>query len=527
MAKKKNESAAEVAPTGNPPSAAIDLGMIEISRVEAGEDNLRDGRKLPDIPALAASIAAHGMLNPILVRRTGSGFRVVAGHRRLAAARELGLETVPCREYLPSTELAAIAEPAARIVENDQRLGVDAMLEASSVRDLLAGGLGVEMIARALGRPVGWVKRRAGLAALDPEFLKAKDSILRGWPVAWLEDLASLPHELQVKMRERGELAYLRTRADLQARIFQQTSDLRAAPWDLGDAELVKKAGPCTTCPKRSAVSPGLFDHIDEVHDGDDRCLAAACFAEKFRALRARVVSEAKAKHKDILQIHGAPTNVAAQLRAHGKVLKSWDYTTVKAGAKGALAAVVVDGKSAGTIRYIRRKAKRLPRVTGSAPRVEKPIEGEKLIALQAFARATREVGEIVKGLRQPDDGSLLVLLAAFGLQRLGLDMADRIKGNGDSIENRLRRRPIPAADYLWKHLRETLANVELAGGPSWPAGSKLWAQETQERAEEAELLAGFFDARAPKGAAPFDWKAIVQKALETEQKKAGDGKKK
>lgn len=47
--------------------------------------------------ALTRSIARYGILHPILVRATGSGFRVLCGSRRLRAAKALGLSHVPCR----------------------------------------------------------------------------------------------------------------------------------------------------------------------------------------------------------------------------------------------------------------------------------------------------------------------------------------------------------------------------------------------------------------------------------------------
>src|SRR5947209_19025697 len=46
---------------------------------------------------LAESIRRHGVLQPIVARRVGSGYELVAGERRLRAARMAGLEQIPAR----------------------------------------------------------------------------------------------------------------------------------------------------------------------------------------------------------------------------------------------------------------------------------------------------------------------------------------------------------------------------------------------------------------------------------------------
>ena len=52
----------------------------------------------PELQELADSIRRHGVLQPLTVRRTAAGWELVAGERRLRAARMAGLETVPCLE---------------------------------------------------------------------------------------------------------------------------------------------------------------------------------------------------------------------------------------------------------------------------------------------------------------------------------------------------------------------------------------------------------------------------------------------
>lgn len=66
-----------------------------IERIRVGE---QPRENLPDIEQLAASIADVGLLQPLVVTEDG---RLVAGHRRLAALKARGAETVPVRIVAP------------------------------------------------------------------------------------------------------------------------------------------------------------------------------------------------------------------------------------------------------------------------------------------------------------------------------------------------------------------------------------------------------------------------------------------
>jgi ParB family transcriptional regulator, chromosome partitioning protein len=100
------------------------------------KDNKLQPRQTYDvvkIEELAASIKEKGLLQPILVRRAGEGYEVVAGERRLKAARKLGLEKVPViiRE-VDDREALVLA-----LVENIQREELNAIEEAESFRKLV------------------------------------------------------------------------------------------------------------------------------------------------------------------------------------------------------------------------------------------------------------------------------------------------------------------------------------------------------------------------------------------------------
>ncbi len=117
------------------------------------------------IDDLAASIVAHasqgGILQPLLV--TGDG-TVVAGHRRLAAARQAGLLAVPVivRDLTPAQQLELL------LVENLQRQDLSPLEEARGYQRLLDEGYTQAAVARAVGISAFRVASRLVLLDLDP-----------------------------------------------------------------------------------------------------------------------------------------------------------------------------------------------------------------------------------------------------------------------------------------------------------------------------------------------------------------------
>ena len=83
---------------------------------------------------LKNSIAQHGILQPLVLRRTEDGLELVAGERRLRAARELGWEKVPCVIRLNVTSGASVLELA--LIENIQREDLNPIEEALAYKQL-------------------------------------------------------------------------------------------------------------------------------------------------------------------------------------------------------------------------------------------------------------------------------------------------------------------------------------------------------------------------------------------------------
>ena len=88
------------------PLKTEDIVTIDIDRIIPGEQQPRKVFKDAALKELAASIKEKGVLQPIIVTRTGDGaFRIVAGERRWRAASLAGLKTMPAMIKIGSMAL--------------------------------------------------------------------------------------------------------------------------------------------------------------------------------------------------------------------------------------------------------------------------------------------------------------------------------------------------------------------------------------------------------------------------------------
>jgi ParB family chromosome partitioning protein len=117
---------------------------------------------------LASSIYAYGILQPLTVRRCQKGFELVAGERRLRAAKLAGLSEVPCLVLdVGSPESSILA-----LIENLHRRDLDFIEEAEGISRLISlCGLSQEEAARKIGKSQSAVANKLRILRLPPEIL--------------------------------------------------------------------------------------------------------------------------------------------------------------------------------------------------------------------------------------------------------------------------------------------------------------------------------------------------------------------
>ena len=136
---------------------------IRLDLVDAGP-NVR--HKVDD--ALKASLAEHGLLQPITVQRAGRRYEVLYGHRRTAAARSLGWETIPA---IIVSRPDAAELPVRQVIENLDRRGLNPMEIAEALQATLEADptLTKRDLARRVGRHPSWVSSKLALILLPQE----------------------------------------------------------------------------------------------------------------------------------------------------------------------------------------------------------------------------------------------------------------------------------------------------------------------------------------------------------------------
>lgn len=128
---------------------------IRLSEIEPNKNQPRRHFDEAAITALADSIRQHGLIQPILVRSTGTGYQIVAGERRWRACRMLGMSEISAiiKDFSDS-ETAQIA-----LIENIQREDLNPIEEAAAYKELMDK---YEMTQEALSKAVG--KSRPAIA---------------------------------------------------------------------------------------------------------------------------------------------------------------------------------------------------------------------------------------------------------------------------------------------------------------------------------------------------------------------------
>jgi ParB family transcriptional regulator, chromosome partitioning protein len=130
--------------------AAVSGGLLEVP-VDAIQPNKRQPRSVFEdeaLDALATSIQEVGVLQPIVVRRSTNGYELIAGERRLRAAKKAGLATIPV-VVRDSDDTESLREA---LIENIHREDLNPVELAEAFRELLEElGLKQETLAERLG----------------------------------------------------------------------------------------------------------------------------------------------------------------------------------------------------------------------------------------------------------------------------------------------------------------------------------------------------------------------------------------
>jgi ParB family chromosome partitioning protein len=133
------------------------LSMIPLDQIRPPKTPIRREVDRQGIMELADSIRMVGLIEPLILEKTGTRYAVIAGHRRFLAAKMCGLDSVPAIV----TTLDDLARAAISWHENVFREDVQPEHEASFIRILMERHQATQAdIAKLLGRSEGWISDR-------------------------------------------------------------------------------------------------------------------------------------------------------------------------------------------------------------------------------------------------------------------------------------------------------------------------------------------------------------------------------
>ena len=221
-----------IPPRGGGHASAVE---IAISRISPNPYQPRKRFTPDDLASLRASIAAHGVLQPILVSETPTGYQLVAGERRLRAAQAAGLDRIPAviRQLVDRDQLELA------LVENLQRADLDPLETADAYRQLMNRfGLSQDDVANRVGRARSTVANTLRLLDLAPDVqgAVADGRLSEGHGRA----LGGLPAEHQSRVLDSviGQELSVRQTEELVRRLREPKPTPEAPPSRPADAEI-------------------------------------------------------------------------------------------------------------------------------------------------------------------------------------------------------------------------------------------------------------------------------------------------
>ncbi len=151
----------------------METGRVVFLPARAIHPNPAQPRKIfrhDALAELANSIREHGILQPLSVRRVGSGYELIAGERRLRAAQMVGLAEIPCIVMSMDERESGMAA----MIENLQRQDLDFIEEAFGISTLMQSwSMSQEQAAQLLGKSQSAIANKLRLLRHSEQVLDA------------------------------------------------------------------------------------------------------------------------------------------------------------------------------------------------------------------------------------------------------------------------------------------------------------------------------------------------------------------
>ena len=176
---------------------AKQVDTIDIGRIFANPNQPRKTFDETALRELSSSIAKHGVIQPIIVNKSGDRYMIIAGERRFRAAKMAGLNEVPA--IVKTYDERQIKEIS--LIENLQREDLNPIEAANAMKALMTDyGLTQEDLADRIGKSRSAIANTLRLLSLSPEVLKMVET--GALSAGHAKTLVSVPAIDQKKMAE-------------------------------------------------------------------------------------------------------------------------------------------------------------------------------------------------------------------------------------------------------------------------------------------------------------------------------------
>jgi ParB/RepB/Spo0J family partition protein len=297
----------------NAPTRAAELAdpkveLLPLTAIAPSETHIQEMRRArftkEALKDLADSITRVGVLQAVVVRplsalRGLAKYELVAGERRWLAAKLAGVNHVPCTiRTLNDEEVLEV-----QLIENLQREGLHELEEAEGYDALMKlKKATADQLVDMVGKSRSYIYGRVKLLALCPEARKAfyagEVDASRALLIARIghhDTQRQALKDLTDNQYGQGPMSYREAHAHVLRTYMLQ---LKAAPFDTKDPDLVPKAGDCEACPKRTGNQRDLFTDVKD----PNVCTDPKCFIGKREAHVALEVKRLEAAGKKVVK---------------------------------------------------------------------------------------------------------------------------------------------------------------------------------------------------------------------------------
>ena len=151
-----------------------DYGRVCLEDLAPLKDVLRNTPAQEDAhKEMVASLRAHGLLQPLVVRKEEECYRVIGGNRRFAALKELAAEGAIAPDAMVACTIEEIDDTEAVLAENTVRVAMHPADQAVAFAEIAGQGASEDDIGVRFGLSKRTVQRRLRLGRLAPEILEA------------------------------------------------------------------------------------------------------------------------------------------------------------------------------------------------------------------------------------------------------------------------------------------------------------------------------------------------------------------